>query len=226
MACWSISGHIYHIYFPDCPLFLDFVFFIDPPFYIYYFPPVLSAALCVRSSDVIAVVRILFICILDKICDIFHKFVIVFTDLLIIGLYFSGDHFKYWALVITYLYIVSHSTYPEVGDWKRSILYRAYPEVGYFCHFVKFCNYNCTYICFCQIFFFRNFSHIDVCYSCVRQIFWCHRCVRNPFCEHFFDFHVGNIFFIICTDWYFFSHIPFWVTIVQILSLSIILLVS
>jgi hypothetical protein len=39
---------------------------------------------------------------------------------------------------------------------------------------------------FCQIFFFRNFSHIDVCYSYVRQIFWCHRCVRNPFCEHFF----------------------------------------
>jgi hypothetical protein len=76
--------------------------------------------------------------ILDKICDIFHKFVIVFTDLLIIGLYFSGDHFKYWALVITYLYIVSHSAYPEVGDWKRSILYPAYPEVGYFCHFVKF----------------------------------------------------------------------------------------
>ena len=29
MACWSISGHIYHIYFPDCPLFLDCFFFID-----------------------------------------------------------------------------------------------------------------------------------------------------------------------------------------------------
>jgi hypothetical protein len=33
---------------------------------------------------------------------------------------------------------------------------------------------------------------------------------------------VSNIFLIVCTDWYFFSHIPFWVTIVQILSLSII----
>jgi hypothetical protein len=43
--------------------------------------------------------------ILDKICDIFHKFVIVFTDLLIIRLYFSGDHFKYWYCVSTCHYL-------------------------------------------------------------------------------------------------------------------------
>jgi len=29
IACWFRSGHIYYIYFPDCPLFLDF-HFINP----------------------------------------------------------------------------------------------------------------------------------------------------------------------------------------------------
>jgi len=65
--------------------FWIFSLLTQPPFlYIICFLPVLSAALCVRSSDVIAVVGILFICILicyfGLIGDIFHKFVIIFTD--------------------------------------------------------------------------------------------------------------------------------------------------
>ena len=39
---------------------------------------------------------------------------------------------------------------------------------------------------FARLIFFRNFSHIDFCHSCVRHVFWCHSCVRYPLCEHFF----------------------------------------
>jgi hypothetical protein len=35
IACWSISGHIYHIYFPDCSLFLNFYFIDSTPFFVF-----------------------------------------------------------------------------------------------------------------------------------------------------------------------------------------------
>ena len=33
MACWSTSDHFYHIYFLDCPLFLNFYFIDSTPFF-------------------------------------------------------------------------------------------------------------------------------------------------------------------------------------------------
>ena len=120
MACWSISGHICHIYFPDCPLFLDFFFFIDPPFlYILFSPCSFCSSVrqifwrhCCGWNIIYLYFDLLF----------WTRFVIFFTNLSLYSqiYWLSGFIFPViilstdivWALVITYF------------NWQCSILYR------------------------------------------------------------------------------------------------------
>jgi hypothetical protein len=88
------GSHLSYL-FSRLSIISGFFFFIDHPFYIF---PLFLLQLC--SSDLLMSLLwleyylfVFWFVILDKICDIFHKFVIVFTDLLIIV----------WTLFINYL---------------------------------------------------------------------------------------------------------------------------
>jgi len=118
-------------------------------FFIFIFP----CSYCVRSYDVITVDGIKFICIL--MCYFGQDW-----------WYFSQIcHYIYWLLDFIFPLIFKDwstdycvNTCQYLLYWKCSILYsRGHTPNTDFCYFVKICNHNCTYICFCEGIFFVIF---------------------------------------------------------------------
>jgi len=182
MAYWSISGNTYHIYFPDCPLFLDFLLYWPNPLFVVtvllfmmFFWHILhwsfiqfrrttavqiwrvyqSSFLLYKFSfcSYFSSVRQIFWCHCCGWNNIYLYFDVIFCANLSLYLLIIGLFPLVIFKVLKYWLLCEHLSL--LINWKCSIKYTI---VNYdVCHFVKFW----TYIFFVTICFPSFFSHIS-----------------------------------------------------------------